>query len=180
METKNKHIPNIDYNITNINNVNPYDKILPNLYLGSSRALELHNTPNNIYFDMIVNLIKPTHILDNNIPKCKTFIRIPINDDSDDNDKLLSEIHETCILEKIHTSLMKEENVLIHCFAGMSRSCTLVACYLIKYCNMDITSSIEYIKSKRPIAFFGGLHFMKTLNNITRLRGLQPSILKPS
>ena len=159
---------NIDYSITNINNVNPYDKILENLYLGSARALEYHNTTNHICFDMIVNLIKPTHMSDNNIPNCRTFIRIPINDDSDDSDKLLMEIEETHVLEKIHNSLMKKENVLVHCFAGMSRSCTLVACYLIKYCNMNISESIEYIKSIRPIAFFGGIHFMKTLKNIKK------------
>ena len=170
---------NIDYSITNVSNVNPYDEILPNLYLGSVKAFEIkyeidkqtnkyESISHNISFDTIVNLIKPTTMSDNTIPKCKTFIRIPINDNSDDNDKLLTEIQDTRVLEIIHSSLMKKENVLVHCFAGMSRSCTLVACYLIKYCNMGINESIEYIKSKRPIAFFGGVHFMKTLQNIKK------------
>ena len=145
----------------NMNNVNPYDEILPNLYLGGIKALDSSN------FDMIVSLMKESQLSSNNItPKCKTFIRLPINDSSDDNELLLSLINEIHILEKIHESLLKGESVLVHCFAGMSRSATLIACYLIKYHNMNLANAIAYIQNKRPITFFGGIHFMKTLQQI--------------
>jgi len=152
MEIKNDNTNTIN-TINTISNVNPYDNILPNLFLGGIKSIE------NSSFDMIVNLIKQTPLSDTTIPKCKTFIRLPINDSPDDSEKLLSLIDETGVLEKINESLMKGETVLVHCFAGMSRSATLVAYYLIKYHNMTSNDAITFIKSKRPIAFFGGIHF---------------------
>ena len=140
--------------------VNPYDEIIQNLYLGGVKALD------NSSFNMIVNLIKQTPLSDKTIPNCKTFIRIPINDSSDDSELLLSLINETQVLEHIHESLTKGETVLVYCFAGMSRSATIVACYLIKYNNMSPDDAIEFIKTKRPITFLGGIHFSSVLKEI--------------
>lgn len=144
-----------------MNNVNPYDEILPNLYLGGVKALD------NRSFDMIVNLIKQTPLSDKTIPNCKTFIRLPINDSPDDSELLLSLINETQVLEHIHNSLIKGETVLVHCFAGMSRSATIVVCYLIKYTNMSLLNAIEFIKTKRPIVFMGGIHFSSVFTVIS-------------
>ena len=141
--------------------INPYDEILPNLYVGGVKALD------NRSFDMIVNLIKQTPLSDKTIPSCKSFIRIPINDSPDDSDLLLLLINETQVLEHIHKSLSSGETVLVHCFAGMSRSATIVACYLIKYTNMSLLNAIEFIKTKRPIVFMGGIHFSSVLTAIS-------------
>ena len=145
----------------NMHNVNPYDEIIQNLYLGGVKALD------NSSFNMIVNLIKQTPLSDKTIPNCKTFIRIPINDSSVDSELLLSLINETQVLEHIHESLTKGETVLVYCFAGMSRSATIVACYLIKYNNMSPDDAIEFIKTKRPITFLGGIHFSSVLKEIS-------------
>ena len=96
---------------------------------------------------------------DNTVPECNKFIRLPVNDSPDECDKLLSLIYETQVLEHIHASLQANEPVLVHCFMGIQRSASLVACYLIKYYNMSPSESIIYIKTKRPIAFFGGANF---------------------
>jgi protein-tyrosine phosphatase len=45
----------------------------------------------------------------------------------------------------------------------MQRSCALVACYLIKYHNMKPIDAINYIKSKRRIAFFGNVNLLSTI-----------------
>jgi protein-tyrosine phosphatase len=47
---------------------------------------------------------------------------------------------------------------------GMQRSCAVVACYLIKYHGMDPIQAIDYIKSKRPFAFFGQVNFIDAIN----------------
>ena len=139
------------------NNVNSYDEIIPNLYLGGVKALV--NTSNTSpKFSLIVNLIKQTSN-ENLAPYCKTYIRLPVNDSPDECDKLLSLIYETQVLEHIHASLKANEPVLVHCFMGIQRSTSLVACYLIKYNNMSPDDSIKYIQTKRPIAFFGGANF---------------------
>ena len=150
------------------NNVNAYDEIIPNLYLGGVKALV--NTSNTSpKFSLIVNLIKQTYMSDNTVPECKKFIRLPVNDSPDECNKLLSLIYETQVLEHIHASLQANEPVLVHCFMGIQRSASLVACYLIKYHSEGFNPSrslamspddfIKYIKIKRPIAFFGGANF---------------------
>ena len=150
---------------TIINTTNPCDEILPNLYLGSIKALGTYEYKALDYY-MVVDLIKYNFLLDNIINKYNIYINLPVHDSPDECDKLLSLIHETQVLEKIHLALQQNKPVLVHCFAGMQRSCALVACYLIKYNNMAPHEAIEYIKSKRPIAFFGNVNFMETLKNI--------------
>jgi len=50
-------------------------------------------------------------------------------------------------------NVLKGENnkILVHCFAGKSRSSTIVACYLMKYKGMKRDEAIEDIRKKRPI-----------------------------
>jgi protein-tyrosine phosphatase len=113
---------------------------------------------------MVVDLIKHTFLPEKS--NTHIYINLPVHDSPDECDKLLSLIHETQVLEKIHLALQENKPVLVHCFAGMQRSCALVACYLIKYNNMTPDEAIDYIKLKRPIAFFGKVNFVETLNNI--------------
>ena len=147
-------------NNTILNNTNPYDEIIPNLYLGSIKALGTYDYKALDYY-MVVDLIKHTFLLEK--PNTHIYINLPVHDSPDECKKLLSLIHETHVLEKMHLALEEKKPVLVHCFAGMQRSCALVACYLIKYNNMTPDEAIDYIKLKRPIAFFGKFNFMETL-----------------
>ena len=40
--------------------------------------------------------------------------------------------------------------VFVHCFAGVSRSATIVASYLIQEHGMTLAEAMSYIKTKRP------------------------------
>ena len=42
--------------------------------------------------------------------------------------------------------------IIVHCFAGVSRSTTMIIAYFIKYKKMNYEESIKFIKSKRSIA----------------------------
>ncbi len=147
-----------------LNNTNPCDEILPNLYLGSIKALGTYECKALDYY-MIVDLIKNTFIQEkhNSLSNVHIYINLPVHDSPDECDTLLSLIYETQVLEKMHAALQENKPVLVHCFAGMQRSCALVACYLIKYNNMTPYEAIDYIKSKRPIAFFGQVNFMELI-----------------
>lgn len=46
----------------------------------------------------------------------------------------------------------KKGKVLIHCRAGVSRSVTIAAAYLLYYSNSNTEEVLSYIKKKRPIA----------------------------
>ena len=164
----------MDYinNTKNINDptimcTNPYDEIIPNLHLGGIKALDNYkNDYNNesLIFYMVVDLIKYTTNIENeSIERFEKYINLPVHDSPDECDNLLKMINDTRVLEKIHNSLKQNKPVLVHCFAGMQRSCALVACYLIKYYDFTPKTAIDFIKSKRPIAFFGKVNFMDLL-----------------
>jgi protein-tyrosine phosphatase len=83
-------------------------------------------------------------------------LRIAINDHETENENILKQCPTA--IELIHNSLQQNKKVLVHCHAGMQRSCAIVAMYLMKYYKinnqrMAPTNAILYIRSKRPIAF---------------------------
>ena len=135
---------------------NSFDEIVDYLFVGNYKTLELQK------FDMIVNCTKniyfPTHY---NV----MCIRISVNDSPDECNKLLYEINNTLVLEHMNYYIRNKRSVLVHCSMGIQRSCALVACYLIKYYGWTPTEAIEYIKTKRPIAFFGNINFLETIEN---------------
>ena len=53
-------------------------------------------------------------------------------------------------LDFIRNSVVSKNNVLVHCFAGVSRSASVVIAYLMKYHKMEYNSALNYVKSKRP------------------------------
>ena len=135
---------------------NPYDQIADFLFLGNRHALISAND-----FSLIVNCSREKDVAFP--PNHTNCIRLSIEDSSDESDKLLSLILETKVLEKIRDNIIHKQHVLVHCSAGMQRSCVVVACYLIKYHDMNPSTAVEYIRIKRPIAFFWTVNFAKTL-----------------
>lgn len=91
-------------------------------------------------------------------------INIPINDDQSNASKLNKYIFNAC--SKIHTQLENNLPVICHCLAGVSRSASVIVCYLIIYHNMDKESAINFVRSKRPHALMF-LNFEKTFDYIS-------------
>ena len=137
---------------------NPVDKIIEYLFVGNTKSLEIN-------YDMIVNCTKdiPFPITISPNTKC---IRLPVNDTPDECNKFLHEINNTYVLEHMDYYIRNKRSVLVHCSMGIQRSCALVACYLVKYNGWTPTEAINYIKSKRPIAFFGNINFLETIEDI--------------
>lgn len=134
---------------------NVYDEIIDHLFIGSAKSLdEIEN------FDLIVNCTPDIFIKYPN-----KSIRIPVKDNQDECNKLLQLLKDTDVLEKIKTTINNKQNVLVHCYAGQQRSCAVVACYLIKYNNMNPYTAVNYIKMKRRIAFFGEINFISAIIN---------------
>jgi len=131
-----------------------YDHIISNVFLGSAAALRTKHK-----FHTIVNC---THEIA--FPKyCQNCIRLPIDDDPENSSALLTLIHETNVLEHIHNC---PGDVLVHCYAGIQRSCAVVACYLIRYHNMTPDDAIKYIQTKREVAFMDEVRFLSAIRKI--------------
>jgi len=60
----------------------------------------------------------------------------------------LAQYFDEC-LEFIHEHRLKGRNVFVHCKAGVSRSATIVICYLMKILEMDFENAYKFVKMKR-------------------------------
>ena len=49
----------------------------------------------------------------------------------------------------IHQRITQNEPVMVHCLAGLGRTGTILACYLIKYENMSADGAIEKVRQER-------------------------------
>lgn len=143
-----------------------FNEIIPGLYIGNAITAKFALNE----YDLIINCTK-------NIPeslpltqemkgprkldKLGKVIRIPIDDLPEDSDILLSYLPN--ITKEIHQILINKGKVLVHCSMGVSRSCTVIAAYLIRYYDFTYDNVITFIKSKRKEAFFQEIRFEKVL-----------------
>jgi protein tyrosine phosphatase len=137
--------------------IDAYNQIAIFLYLGNIHSLEDQGK-----FDLIVNCTK-------HIPLAtKTYetIRIAVDDHPSECANMIKYITQTNVLKKIHDYRMANRPVLVHCHAGMQRSAAIIACYLIKYYKMTPDEAIQFIKSKRPIAFYQQANFMDAIQHV--------------
>jgi len=137
--------------------VNNYDEIIPNLFLGGYKALEDYNK-----FDLIINCTKDIEFPDSDQTNCR-YVRLPVNDESSEANKLKDLLDNNNILEIINKYVIEKKNVLVHCKMGQQRSAIVIVCYLMRYFYLSSEEAIKYVKVKRPIAFFGQVNFIDIL-----------------
>ena len=149
-------------------NLKQVSEIIPNLYLGNKIILEEHSD----YFDLIINCTPDIKIpIHEKYDNSKTYyIRLPVKDDPFEAKKLYDLLHETQALLEIERYLNRGQKVLVHCTQGIQRSCAVVACYLIKYKLINAMEAVEFVRRRRPIAFFGSINFIETIDLIYKDR----------
>jgi protein-tyrosine phosphatase/thiol-disulfide isomerase/thioredoxin len=133
-------------------------QILPNLYISNWDAGNDNDLIKQLNLKAVLTIcsfFKSNTVLqfykDNGID----FMFIKLDDT--DQDDIASHFDSTFNFIKYHIS--KGNNILVHCYAGISRSVTLVANYILREIYEDdishpehaVSNVLEYIRSKRPM-----------------------------
>lgn len=118
--------------------------IIDNIYLGNAYTAANYNLLKELNINIIINITS-------NIPNYFeyddhfTYINYNIKDIND------SEIKEYLIKSYSVLSTTTDKNILIHCYAGSSRSASIILYYLIKKYNYSFKDANNMLKSKRDI-----------------------------
>jgi protein-tyrosine phosphatase len=138
---------------------NPADEVVPGLLLGSRYAAlnpeylaqkkvkAVFNCTKDIPFD----------------PTVKRQYRVPVDDNlqTEEIANLGRWSYEIVykIMQEMKRTQAEGGTVLVHCAAGMQRSAASVALYLITTQRMTTDQAVNYIQSKRSIAFRPKINF---------------------
>lgn len=127
------------------------NEIIPNLWLGSRLAPVNQELIRNNNIKLIINCTKDIdYYTDSNVQT----IRLAINDaNTDESNRILGESIDD-LTSLIDIYLQNNLGVLVHCYAGVQRSATVVLCYLIKYKHLQLQMAKTIMKDKRSIVFF--------------------------
>eukprot|EP01059_Diplonema_ambulator_P010889 TRINITY_DN2090_c0_g1_i1.p1 TRINITY_DN2090_c0_g1~~TRINITY_DN2090_c0_g1_i1.p1 ORF type:complete len:433 (+),score=123.39 TRINITY_DN2090_c0_g1_i1:55-1353(+) len=123
------------------------DEIMDFLYLGSVRTAQSEQVFKELGITRIVTAGKQLEIIDP-LPEGIDQLLLNVEDITEQD---LTPVFDTVdsYIEKARTDGAR---VLVHCFAGLSRSVTLVCAYLMKKHKMTFKEAITFVKKARPNA----------------------------
>ena len=141
--------------IANLKIIDSKHEIDKNLWLGDCRAALDNDFLVSKNIKLVVNLSKNLDFTDLDIQK----YRVSIHDNRSHESDVGMISHFPNIYNKIEYHLNKGEGVFVHCRAGMQRSASIVALYLMKKYKMNFDSAKNLIRGKRCIAFYPVVNF---------------------
>jgi hypothetical protein len=139
--------------------------IIDNIYLGNSLNAANLSTLEEFDFDIIINV---TDNIPNFFEDRFEYYSINIKDNlyASFGEKLME------CSKYIHSNVLQNKKILIHCFEGRSRSVSVLVYYLMNYRNYSFTEAYEHIKQLKNIVNLNK-KFVEELNPIkTRSKSL--------
>lgn len=142
----------------------PPRSIFPRVWIG---GYDTANDPDFMKRHSIGLIINCTRHVSADFSEMIPTYRIPI-DDSPEWTSLFRE-HIGRVVDLMHRTLQRtKKGILVHCHAGVSRSSTVVAAYLITKKGYSVDGAISYIRSKKPETFRPSPVFYGLLKSIER------------
>lgn len=143
-----------------------FSEIMPGVYVGDRFVA---NDEQFFRRRNIVRVVNCTEVVPFYFPQLARYFRVPVDDSSGDADNNVMAAYMLPAIRFIMEGRPSgERGVLIHCQAGVSRSCT-VAVGLLRFCCFPtIAHAIRALVDRRNVAFFGGryLNFEKALYKV--------------
>jgi protein-tyrosine phosphatase len=99
------------------------------------------------HIDHVVSCCNTKHRLDDSV---KHTI-LGVEDNSSEEQTSIMREHLDSVVDEIHNSLVEGKTVAVHCFAGISRSPTVVIYYLYKHNQMSLDEAYQRVFISRPI-----------------------------
>ena len=139
-------------------------EIIPRLWIGNLHASQSTQFIRSNNITTVFNCTKtlPYH------PDIPNKYRVPVDDNLQEEEIRNMELWSAEIALKMIKEYNAGNTILVHCHAGMQRSCASVAFFLIASKKMKSNEAIDFIKSKRPIAFHGGANFGRAIKSFEK------------
>lgn len=116
---------------------------MDHLYLGSVGAAYNSQVLKNLQISHILTICE---CLPPKFPSEFDYKVVPVTDEPSTRlNKYFEEA--TDFIKKV---IEEGKNVLVHCFAGVSRSASIVIAYLMRFHSMDYNAAHKYVKARRP------------------------------
>ena len=134
-------------------------EIVPGIWLGNKRASENEKWLKEKNITVVFNATK-------DIPfstSIKKQYRIPVDDNLQPEEIRNMTLWSHEAVYKVMYEYNRDQNILIHCAAGMQRSAAIMAMYLIATRGLTWQQAITYTQSIRPIAFRPSPNFKESL-----------------
>jgi hypothetical protein len=163
-----------------VQRANPADEVIPGLWLGSRYAALNPEYLKEKKIRTVFNCTKDIPF-DTSIPR---QYRVPVDDNLEEAEIRNLELWSYEIVYKIAHEMRRAQTegsaVLVHCAAGMQRSAASIGMYLIATKDMTTDEVIEFLRSKRSIAFRPSANFEKSMRGFEASfnRDVRPKLTK--
>ncbi|XP_022659174.1 tyrosine-protein phosphatase MSG5-like [Varroa destructor] len=144
-------------------------KIMDNLFLCGYNDFDVKKLRKH----GITLVVNTTRDLPDRLAQGVTYQRYPANDTTVEN---IGRYFDAAA-DRIHNEIKRGGKVLVHCLAGVSRSCSIVLAYLVKHCNMSLLDAFHFVRRRRRVVSPNKGFFQQLIDFERRIRpGEEPSV----
>lgn len=138
------------------------NEILPHLWLGDKVASGSSEFLHRMKIGLVVNCSKDIPFCKKLPPGCEK-LRLPVDDNLQPQEIEYMTQKAPEVVREIWKRYSQGVPVFIHCYAGVQRSASITAMFLIFYQRCTADEAIRRIRRRRPIAFQPGVNFMESI-----------------
>lgn len=139
-------------------------EIVPNLWLGDFHASQDETFLRVNHIDVVFNCTKDLPFSG----VAPILYRVPLDDNLEEVEINNAGLWSNEIAFQITKYYKEGKHILVHCMAGRQRSAMSVALFLILTKGHTTDGAIQFIRSKRSIAFFPKPNFLRSIQTFEK------------